>query len=126
MKVDTTQCLDYRSELRKQTQDFYGSCYEELDKQVAQLIQKETYYGPHGRREFDSGDFWPMFNSLCDAFIEKHSYCFVANFIEIFMPFFARGVGVAENGHAIDREMKKRAKEAELVQQKPRKKKGKK
>lgn len=108
MKVDLTQFMYYSTLLRESEGQYYDSCYKELDEQIRNLVSKIHYVGPHGRLEFDTKDFYPKFDQICNDYRDKTSYCFVAAVIKIVGKTLGMAIDVAENGWEIERKYGKK------------------
>lgn len=96
MKVDLTQCLDYRNKIREHR---YSQMLLPISELVIDMLVKISYKGPVGRMEFDSKDFYPEFDKICNSYNAENGYVFVALFVEVFMPFLGAGMSVGENSN---------------------------
>ena len=94
MKVDLTQCLDYRNAIGEHR---YSEMLLPISKLVTEMLVKISCTGPVGRNEFDTNDFYPEFDKICNTYNDENGYVFVALFVEIFMPFLGKGISVGEN-----------------------------
>lgn len=95
MKVDYTQCMDFKNEIFRNEQKWRNII--ELAEEVGEMLAEISYSSWCGRLVFDTSVFYPKFDEICEKYKNNHHYCFVTQFIELFMYYFAAGISVGEN-----------------------------